>query len=100
MKIKDCFKMKKAFGSYIMSPYGPLGETVKGVIRLNKPGYDIWQWIEEGLEEEEIANKLAEKYKLSESKAIEDTHALIKSFREAGVFVSDLDWQHTNLKDI
>lgn len=100
MKIKDCFKKKKAFGSYIMTPKGPLGETVKGPVMLNKPGYDIWQWIDQGLEEPEIAVKLAEKYKLTPEKAREDTHNLIQQLRETGVFESEIDWMHQNLKEL
>lgn len=100
MRIKNCFQEKKMFGQVMMIPYGIQGSTVNGVIRLNKPGYAIWKWIEEGFEEEEIIPKLAEKFKISTEKARGDVHGLIGQMRAAGVFEDDLDWQHTNLKDI
>ena len=100
MKIKDCFKMKKVFGSVIMTPYGVKGNTVSGIIRLNKAGYDIWQWIEQGLEPEDIYPKYAEKYKVSVEKAMQETDGLISQLRVAGVFEEGPDWQHENLKDI
>ena len=100
MKIKDCFKKKKAFGSVIMTPVGVKGNTVSGIIRLNKAGYSIWQWIEEGFEPEEIYPKYAETYKVSLEKAKQDTDQLITQFRNAGVFEGEIDWEHENLKDL
>ena len=100
MKIKDCFQEKKMFGQVMMVPYGIKGSTVNGILRLNKPGYAIWKWIEEGLTEEEIIPKLAEKFKISRDKARTDTFALVGQMRAAGVFEDDIDWEHTNLKDI
>ena len=98
--IKDCFKMKKAFGSVIMTPYGVKGNSVSGIIRLNKAGYDIWQWIEQGNEAADIYPKYADKYKVSAEKAKQETDGLISQLRQAGVFESELDWQHENLKDL
>ena len=100
MKIKNCFKMKKVFGSVIMTPYGVQGNTVSGIIRLNKAGYDIWQWIEQGLEASEIYPKYAEKYKVSMEKAKQETDGLIGQLTVAGVFEESVDWQHENLKDL
>lgn len=100
MKIKDCFKKKKVLGSVVMTPVGVKGRTVSGIITLNKPGYDIWQWLDEGLTAEEIYPKLKEKYKLDDAKAKADTDSLIAQLMAAGVFESDIDWQHENLKDL
>lgn len=100
MKIKDCFKMKKVFGSVVMTPYGVKGNTVSGIIRLNKAGYDIWQWIEQGLEAEDIYPKYAEKYKVSLEKSKQETDGLISQLRAAGVFEDDLNWRNENLKDL
>jgi len=100
MKIKDCFKEKKIFGQYILTPYGVRANSVAGPIRLNQSGYDIWCWIKEGLEEEEIAKKYGEKYNFDEKKAYNDVHSLIQQFYNVGAMDGDIDWQHENLKDI
>ena len=100
MKIKDCFKKKKVFGSVIMTPYGVKGNTVTGIIRLNKPGYSIWQWIEQGMEAEEIYPAYAKEYNVPLDKAKQETDGLIAQFRMAGVFEEDVDWEHENLKDL
>lgn len=92
--------MKKVLGSVIMTPYGVKGNTVTGIIRLNKAGYDIWQWIDQGLAREEIYQKYAEKYKFTAEKAKQDTDSLIAQFQMAGVFEEEVDWQHENLKDL
>ena len=100
MKIKDCFKVKKVFGSYVMKPTGVQGNTVTGMIRLNQAGYDIWQWIDQGLEPVEIYPKYAEKYNVSVERAKQETDGLISQMRAAGVFEESVDWQHENLKDL
>ena len=86
MKIKDGFVKRKIGSRYIVVTTGELSKKMNVVIEMNDTTSDIWDFTEQGLNEEEIACKLAEKYDISQEKAKKDTEKIINQMREAGVF--------------
>lgn len=84
MKIKEGFVLRQVLDESIVVASGEASKSFHGMIKLNDSGADIWEWISKGLSEEEIAEKLAEKYELSIEKAKEDTSDMIKQMAEAG----------------
>ena len=47
---------------YAVVPVGEAARSFHGMIRLNETGKDIWDGLVDGLEEDEIARRLMERY--------------------------------------
>ena len=56
------------------------------MIELNETSSDIWDCIVKGMDVEQIANKLSEKYEIPFDKAKADTEKLIENMKNAGIF--------------
>jgi len=63
---------------------GEASKEFHGMIKLNATGRDIWEGLQAGLSEDEIAGKLQEKYQIEESEAKIDTAAFLKKMEEMG----------------
>ena len=85
MKIKEDFKLCHVLDETIVVPTGETSKSFYGMIKLNESAVDIWNWIEDGVSESDLAKKLAEKYELSMEKANEDIKAFISQMTEAGL---------------
>ena len=86
MKIKKGF-MKRKFGEkYLVVATGELSRSANIFIELNETSNDIWELIEKGCTEQEIAAALCKKYGISEEKALTDTKKLLAEMEKAGVF--------------
>ncbi len=72
-------------GESILVPVGKLAVSMHGVVRLNETGREIWQGLTEGLDENAIAERLAERYEVDEAKARKDVAAAVEKLRAAGV---------------
>lgn len=86
MKIKTGFVTQPIGDKTIVVSTGKLCKTFHGMIELNITGTDIWNWLSEGLEAKEIAEKLADKYGITIEKARNDVSKLIKKMEEYGIF--------------
>jgi len=86
MKIKDGFVKRKIGSRYIVVTTGELSKKMNVVIEMNETTSDIWDFASQGMNEEEIACKLAEKYDISLEKSRSDTEKIVNQMREAGVF--------------
>lgn len=85
MKIKEGFVLRRVLDEAIVIATGEMSKNFHGMVKLNDSGADIWEWISEGNDEKTVAKKLAEKYELSEEKAIADTKAMISQMADAGL---------------
>lgn len=86
MKIKSGFVKREVMDKTVVVPAGEAGKTMKGMIKLNGTASFIWDRIEEGLNAEEIADKLAENYEVDRETALKDTNAIIENMKAAGIF--------------
>ena len=86
MKIKKGFMKRKIGDKYLVVTTGELSRESSMFIELNETSGDIWDYIEKGLDENEIAKKLGEKYNVDEGRALIDVKKLIASMSEAGIF--------------
>lgn len=84
MKIKDGFIIREAAGSYVVMNLGS-EINFNSLITLNETGALIWNYINDGFNEDEIATKIAEEYKISFETALTDVKAFINKMREADV---------------
>lgn len=84
MKLKNKFILRTVMGETVVVPVGEASKVLHGMIKLNETGKIVWQGIEAGLDEEQIAKRLTDQYEISLEQARADTAALIQSIREAG----------------
>lgn len=87
MRIKDGFVLRQVAGQAMVIATGEASRNFHGMVKLNETGSEIWQGLMDGLSEEEIAAKLAEKYEVDAGKAAADTKAMLAKMEEAGFLV-------------
>ena len=85
MRIIKGLEVKKILDQYVIISTGELSKSFHGVIKLNRTGYEIWDLIDKGKNEEQIVSMLISKYSISESKAKSDVNKIIQHMRDAGV---------------
>lgn len=89
MKIKDGFVLRRVLDEAIVIASGEMSKTFNGMVKLNDSAADIWTWISEGLTENEVSQKLAEKYELTAEKAALDTKDMISQMLKAGLLENE-----------
>ena len=85
MKIKEGFLLREVGGEYIVVAVGRASAEFNGVIKLNGTCAEIWKLIEQGLDENEIANALCERYDVDAEKALADVRGIVAKLTESGV---------------
>lgn len=85
MKIKEGFVLRRVLDEAIVIASGEASKNFHGMIKLNETAAVIWELIDAGNSEEEIAKKLSEKYEISVEQAAEDTKAMIAVMAEKGI---------------
>lgn len=89
MRIKRGFVLREVAGQNMVIATGEASKDFHGMIRLNDTGKDIWQGLQEGLSDTEIAKHLQNKYDISEEMALEDTKEFIGKILEMGFVVNE-----------
>lgn len=88
MRIKDGFVLREIAGQIMVIATGEASKNFHGMIKLNETGRDIFVALQEKCSEEEIVERLQEKYEIDFEEAAEDTKAFLKQMRDAG-FLAD-----------
>lgn len=89
MRIKDGFVLREVAGQNMVIATGEASKDFHGMIKLNNTGKDIWQGLQAGLTEADIAKNLQEKYSVESEKAIQDTKEFIEKMLEMGFVVNE-----------
>lgn len=79
MRIKDGFVLRDVASSTMVIAVGERSKTFKGMIKMNKTAKDIWLYIEQGLDLDQIVFNMSKKYNESEDKIKEDVLNIISS---------------------
>lgn len=85
MKIKEGFVLRDVVGQAVVIAVGEASKEFHGMINLNSTGKVIWQGVENGLSEDEIADKLVERFEVDYETAKGDVQRIIRKMQEAGV---------------
>ena len=85
MKIQENYVMREVAGQAIVIAIGEESERFKGMINLNRTGRDVWLYMEKGLDSDEIAKKISEKYEVDLNVAKHDIESMIDRDYKAGV---------------
>lgn len=89
MKIKEGFVKQQIGDKTIIVSTGDLSKDFHGMIELNYTAADIWEWLSQGLTNEEVAKLLSEKYNIDLLKARKDTEKIINKMIAVGVVEDD-----------
>ena len=84
MKIKEGFVVRKVMGNHVVIALGEASRNFHGMVKLNDTAAEIWGYISEGKNEEEIISDMLEKYDVGEEKLREDVEKIINTFKEQG----------------
>lgn len=85
MKIKQGFVMRDVAGQAVAIATGEASKSFHGMVKLNDTGAVIWNGIEKGLDEVEIAEQLAAGYDVEADQALKDVESFIARMRDAGL---------------
>lgn len=85
MKIKQGFVMRDVAGQAVAIATGEASKSFHGMVKLNDTGAVIWNGIEKGLDEAEIAEQLATSYDVEVGQALKDVESFIARMRDAGL---------------
>lgn len=85
MKINDGMVLTQLGNGYVAVSSGEM-TGFRGIVKLNKTGADIWRFIDEGLDESEIAQKLVDKYdNVDYELALQNTRYIIDVLEQKGI---------------
>lgn len=85
MKIKQGFVMRDVAGQAVAIATGEASKSFHGMVKLNDTGAVIWNGIEKGLDEAEIAEQLAASYDVEVGQALKDVESFIARMCDAGL---------------
>lgn len=85
MKIKNGFILRKVPGMNLVMPTGKNVKTFNGSLMLNDTGAFIFERLQKGSTQEEIADALTQEYDVSLDTVSADVQKTIDSLIEAGV---------------
>lgn len=85
MKIKDGFLLREVAGNYVVIAVGEDAVNFNSIITVNKIGAYIWNKINEGKNEEAIADDIIGEYSIDRNTALKDIGEFINQLREAGI---------------
>lgn len=85
MKIKQGFVMRDVAGQAVAIATGEASKSFHGMVKLNDTGAFIWNGIEKGLDEAEIAEQLTASYDVEVDQALKDVESFIARMRDAGL---------------
>lgn len=89
MRIKKGFVLREVAGQNMVIATGEASKDFHGMIKLNNTGKEIWQGLQEGLSEIEIAKGLQDKYQVEAEKAEQDTKEFIGKMIEMGFVINE-----------
>ncbi|MDO5434820.1 MAG: PqqD family protein [Clostridia bacterium] len=85
MKLKNDFILRKIPGMNLVIPAGENIRSYKGALVLNDTAAFIYERLQQGLREDEIAERMTEKYDVTKAKAMEDIARTEALLTEAGL---------------
>ena len=84
MKLKDEFMLCEIAGENIVVPFGSAKTDLRGMLRLNETGVSLWKMLEEGAEENALAQMLVDRFGAEAMEAASDVKEFLKKLKAAG----------------
>ena len=87
MKLKTNFEIVDMGDEIIAVPVGEGSEKIRGVLKLNKAGAELLEYITKGMLEGDIVDALSKKYDNDRSTLMSDVQEMIIALKDAGLLV-------------
>lgn len=81
--MKNNYLLREIAGEYMLVPIGD--SSLNSIVNFNETGAFVWERLEQGLNEDEIANALTAEYNVTYVQALEDVKQLISYLKEKNV---------------
>ena len=88
MKLNKNFILKNIGSEYILIPLGQEAIEIKGLLKTNEVGSDIYKYIEKGYDVDRIIDAIVSDYGIAWEVAKNDVNEFISNLRKYGV-ISD-----------
>ena len=85
MKIKEGFVLREVANQAIVIAVGKASKSFKGMIKMNQTSKDIWNYIQKGLDVEDIVLEMKKKYDVDETVIRKDVLYIISVLRENNI---------------
>ena len=85
MKIASGFVRRTVGDSHMVVPVGTRTRDVPGVIALTESGALLWERLEQGATEDELAQALLAEYEVERGQAEADVRSFVAELRDKGV---------------
>ncbi len=84
-KIKDGFIVRKIGNQFMAVPVGSRTSEIHGIIALSESGVLLWSQLENGADENTLADILVENYDVERSVAEKDVKVFLDGLQKQGV---------------
>lgn len=84
MKVRQGFILREVSGRNVVVAVGNAAKDFRGMIMLNDTGKEIWNGLQQGLDEKAIAKNIAGIYAVDEKRAEEDVRKMIQKMMDHG----------------
>lgn len=89
VKNTSSYQLRYAAGLYWLLDMEQSGVPYRRPLAINEVGADIWKLLEQGEEEEEIAEKLSAEYQVSRMTILEDIAQFRQQLEQAGIGICE-----------
>ena len=79
------YRLRAAAGSYWLLDMQQDGREAKPPVELNESGAKLWELLEQGMDLQEIALFLSERYGIEEKEAEADAARFVEGLKTAGI---------------
>ncbi len=85
MNIKPGFVIRDVAGQAVAVAVAETSKSFHGMIKLNATGAFIWRGIADGLDQGQIADRMAEQFNVERDVALADAEGFISRLRDLGI---------------
>ena len=89
MKVKPGFLLRQVAGEIVVVPFGEQSKEHRGMLRLNETGRILWERLEQGAEESDLARALTDTFDVTAERAAQDTAAFLEALRRYDMLESE-----------
>ena len=87
MKLNENFILRRVADTWVAVPVGAASRKFHGMLQLNDSGVELWHALENGADENALAELLCAQYAVTPQQAAEDVQAFLAKLRTAGCIV-------------
>lgn len=84
MKIKGEFILREMAGDTVLVPVGQTALNFNGIVILQPVAAVIWQGIAEGLDKEQILERILDRFEVEREEAQKDLETFLQQLQDAG----------------